>query len=1175
MKSEQKNVQSVGLRDIIKPVLTGLPHAGFPSGDRVEYVSAAGNLAPFLIAAMVQRGEKLVVLVADQQSADALAMDLREMGAGDGVQVFPTVLGQLYDDSPPDSNVLTARLETAWRLSQNALPVLITTPQALMEPTVDLEDLSLAGFTVRKGGTLDLDRLCQQLVRLGYTRESMVARRGQFSRRGGIVDVYPPHLSDPLRIELFGDEVDRLQWFDTNTQRAVGDVDQADIIPAREVLWEAVDRQSAAETLRTILTETCESLAAAGQRRALDQLEEYIANDITCIENGVAFDRLELYLPVLNKGHRLIDSVADRRFILIDPVRCVASQTQMAEESADVLRHRARRGEILPLERLWSATPEASPDPERVAGLVSALCQGVRWTAWSSIQSPADLLPSERVEEWVSNAPGGYRGQAGALASTLRNWMDAGMSVLMATEQPTRLREILADLDISDAGPDGVGPGRCAIARARVSAGFVAPGWKLAMLTDTELFGASRHRVSRRRIHEGIPIASVMDLRPGEPVVHIQHGIGIYRGIGNREVLGVRRDYIIIEYAPPDQLLVPCDQIDRIQKYVGSEDDPPEIRRLGGTEWTRAKKQARARAQKVAAELVKLYAAREAAERPPYGEDSPWQQELESSFPFEETPDQMQAIRDVKRDMETTRRPMDRLVCGDVGFGKTEVAIRGIFKAVEDGRQVVVLCPTTVLAAQHFATLSERFAPYPMSIALLSRFSSPKESREAIDRFKVGALDVLVGTHRLLSADVKPQNLGLIVVDEEQRFGVRHKERLKELRASVDVMTLTATPIPRTLHMAMGGLRSMSVINDPPFGRLPVRTIVRSFDEEVVREAIVRELSRGGQVFYVHNRVQSIYHVAEKIHKLVPWARVRVGHGQMPDAELEEVMMDLYDHRFDVLVCTTIVENGLDVPNANTLIVERANTLGLAQLYQLRGRVGRSDRQAYAYFFYSHEKRLDTRAHARLTAMREFSGLGSGLKIAMRDLEIRGAGNLLGVEQHGAMLSVGLELYTQMLAEEIRNVRGETEEVITLPPVELPINAYIPESFVAEENERFYFYKRMAACRSFDDIKAIEQELRDRYGPCPQTVMNAVRILELRIAAWHAGVQAVKSAGTGAVIQFPPGVRLDNRRIAALNQAYRQHRFTAEQMQVGLTGYNSITDAIADGLDIAGRALRS
>ncbi len=1174
MTKEPKNTQGAALREIVGTLLSSLPHENYPDGERVEYLSAAGNLAPYLITGMVQRGEKLVVVVADQQCADALAMDLREMGTGDGINVFPSVLGQLYDDSPPDSNILTARLETVWRLSQDSLPVVITTLQALWEPTVDLEDLSLAGITVRKGGVLDLDDLCQRLVKLGYTRESLVARRGQFSRRGGILDVYPTHLSDPLRLELFGDEVDRLQWFDTNTQRAVGDVDQAEIIPAREVLWETVDRQIVADSLRQLLEETSASLASAGQRRALDLLQEGVANDITCVENGVAFDRLELYLPLLNRGRRFVDGLTDRRFLFVDPVRIVASQTQMSEESADVLRHRALRGEILPLDRLWSTTPEAVPAPDRSAGLLNTLGKQVRWTAWSSIQSHADLLPSVRVEEWVSSAPGAYRGQIQALVSTLCNWMDAGMTVVMATEQPTRLREILDDNDITDAGLDNIGPGRCAIGRARISAGFVAPGWKLALLTDTELFGASRHRVSRRRIHEGIPIASVMDLRPGEPVVHIQHGIGIYRGIGNREVLGVRRDYIIIEYAPPDQLLVPCDQIDRIQKYVGSEDEPPEIRRLGGTEWARAKKQARARAQKVAAELVKLYAAREAAERPPYGEDSPWQQELESSFPFEETPDQLQAIREVKRDMENTRRPMDRLICGDVGFGKTEVAIRAIFKAVEDGRQVAVLCPTTVLAAQHYATLSERFAPYPISIALLSRFSSPKEARDAVERFKVGALDVLVGTHRLLSADVKPQNLGLIVVDEEQRFGVRHKERLKELRASVDVMTLTATPIPRTLHMAMGGLRSMSVINDPPFGRLPVRTIVRSFDEEVVREAIVRELSRGGQVFYVHNRVQSIYHVAEKIKKLVPWARVRVGHGQMPDAELEEVMMDLYEHRFDVLVCTTIVENGLDVPNANTLIVERANTLGLAQLYQLRGRVGRSDRQAYAYFFYSHEKRLDSRAHSRLAAMREFSGLGSGLKIAMRDLEIRGAGNLLGVEQHGAMLSVGLELYTQMLAEEIRNVRGETEEVITLPPVELPINAYIPESFVAEENERFYFYKRMAACRSYDDIKAIEQELRDRYGPCPQTVTNAIRILQLRIAAWHAGVQAVKSAGTGAIIQFPPGVRLDNRRIAALNHAYRQHRFAAEQMQVGLTGYNSIIDAVADGLDIAARALR-
>ncbi|MEJ5250261.1 MAG: transcription-repair coupling factor [Chthonomonadetes bacterium] len=1168
----------------IVPALHALPgvrvfaHLFTPASHRTEFIGVSGNLLPLIIAGAVAEGHPLLcVLVADTQRAETLAGDLAVLGVPEAqVVVLPSMLEQLFEDAPPDLHLIGSRIESLWKVATGQARVLIATPQSLLEPTLPPESVREATFTLRRGEMVDMEWLTRQLVNLGYEREEMVAQRGQFSRRGGILDVFPVHADEPVRLEFFGDEIERIQPFDPDSQRSAGHLDECTITPAREVWWQSASVQEACERLQSLLEETVQQLVAEGAGRSAEQLRQRIEDDILRLQNRVTFDRLEHYIALLHPGVCALQYLpSDCLVVLDEPLQQQTAYGQSSRDALDVLSHRAKRGEMLPVERLWANLPLAVPQPEGFATVLAHILAHRQWMAFSSIPSPRELIPKVREQEMNARALPGYRGQLPALMGTIRNWLEGRCVVVVATEQPHRVSEILEEHDLYPTDlPQDDQRGALVVVHARLSSGFLWEEARLVVLTDAELFGASRLRILRRRVHEGIPLSSILDLRPGDYVVHIHHGIGIYRGIVQREVLGVRRDYLLIHYAPPDTLLVPTDQIDRLQKYIGSEDNPPEVHRLGGSDWALTKRRAKAKARKIAEELIRLYAARESAERPPYSADTPWQQEMESAFPYDETPDQRRAILEVKRDMEASRKPMDRLICGDVGFGKTEVAIRAAFKAVMEGRQVVVICPTTVLAAQHYNTFRERFAAYPIRVELLNRFRTPKEQKEVIEGLRVGAVDVVIGTHRLLSKDVQFHNLGLLVVDEEQRFGVAQKEHIKRLRTQVDVLTLTATPIPRTLHMALGGLRAMSVINDPPVGRLPVRTIVRPYDDDVVREAILREMERGGQVYYVHNRVQSIYHVAQHVQELVPFARIRVAHGQMPDDELEEVMLGFYHHDFDVLVCTTIIENGLDVPNANTLIVERAHRLGLAQLYQLRGRVGRSDRQAYAYFFYRNDARLDERAQQRLNALREFAGLGSGLKLAMRDLEIRGAGNLLGAEQHGAMISVGFELYAEMLAEAIRELRGQPEETFYLPPVDVPVNVYIPASYIADESQRILFYKKMAAVRQNKDVDEIEHELRDRFGPLPEVVQNALWLLRLRLQAARIGVAEVKADKKWANIRFASHVRLTPQAVRALAHVYRQHQFTGEGVRLSLTDASSPLSAIADMFDLLENALK-
>ncbi|HEV2357753.1 MAG TPA: transcription-repair coupling factor [bacterium] len=714
-----------------------------------------------------------------------------------------------------------------------------------------------------------------------------------------------------------------------------------------------------------------------------------------------------------------------------------------------------------------------------------------------------------------------FAGQVEGFAEQARRWIAERSRVVVASRQAHRMRELLAEHGVVAANPDRLdappAPGTVTVVGEPLTQGFAFAD--LVVVTDSEILGWRRRRSRPRWFRDGARLGSWSELVPGDLIVHLHHGIGIYRGLERLAMGGAARDYLHLDYAQGDALYVPTEQIGLVQRYVGVDGQAPQIHRLGGTEWDREKRRVRERTREMARELLDLYAARERARGHAFTGDTPWQREMEEAFLYEETPDQRKAIEDVKRDMEGAR-PMDRLVAGDVGYGKTEVALRAAFKAVMDGRQVAVLVPTTLLAQQHYTVFRERFAPFPVRVEMLSRFRSAKEQREVLDGLRDGTIDVVIGTHALLNKTVTFRALGLVVIDEEQRFGVRHKERLKQLRTQVDVLTLTATPIPRTLHMSLAGLRDLSVMETPPEARQPIRTYIHEDDPAVVAEAIRRELARDGQVYVVHNRVETIERAAERIRRLVPEARVVVAHGQMPETQLERIMLDFLGGRADILVCTTIVEIGLDIPRVNTILIEQAHLLGLAQLYQLRGRVGRADRQAYAYLLHPRNARLTPEAEQRLVAMREFVELGSGLRLAMRDLEIRGAGNLLGPEQHGHLAAVGFDLYMRLLDEAIRELRGEIVEETSDPTVDLGVEAFLPESYVDAPAQRVAAYRRLADARTPDDAAEAIAELRDRYGPLPAPAQRLAGVIRLRALARSAGVAAIARDAGGVLIKL-------------------------------------------------------
>jgi transcription-repair coupling factor (superfamily II helicase) len=1080
----------------------------------------------------------VLVVAGDPETVYA---DARLWGGEARLGLWPAADTPGFDRIPPSEEVTRRRIATLALLRDPEPALVVASPAGLLRPTLPVAALA-ATRELSRGRRIGRDDVVRRLVGLGYRRVTAVTSPGEMAVRGGIVDVFGLDRGRPWRAEWFGDEVDEIRAFDVDTQTSVARLERVRLLPARELDLspEAVSRAQAAVAGLEI---------AACRPEVRDQWRE----DLAQLELGVYDEGVDLFEPYLNGGASLFDHLGERPLVL------VAGGVE-----------RARRAALRHLDEIEGLRDQEEARGELPAGARSGLLEAGVLAA--NLDQAVDLLPGE-VEGgpaadlgWRGAEP--YAGRWGAFAEGLGRELAGGGCCVVVTRQEGRVAELAGDaglpatpVDDADAATLTAAPGALLIAAGEASAGFRAPQLGLAVFSDHELFGIVKRRGSplargarraestsargARRAAAGRAATAgfILQFAPGDLVVHRDHGIGrfvemrrVVEGGAGADASGSdvaaagtaqgapEQEYMLLEYADGDRLFVPVQHLDRVDRYVGGSDSHPALSRLGTGEWERTKRRVRERTEAVARELLALYSRREAAPGHAFAADSDWQRELEGSFPFEETPDQVLVLDDIKRDMEASR-PMDRVVCGDVGFGKTELALRAAFKAVSEGRQAAVLVPTTVLCQQHFLTFSERLRPFPVFVHQLSRFCTEEEQRATLLGLRAGTVDIVIGTHRLLQRDVEFRNLGLVIIDEEQRFGVLQKERFKELRVAVDVLSLSATPIPRTLHMALAGIRDLSVIQTPPEERQPIKTYVTAREGSLVREVVTRELARAGQVFYVHNRVQTIGREAEWMRRLVPEARVAIAHGQMHEDLLASVMRAFVEGEVDVLVCTTIIESGLDIPNANTIVVDDAHRLGLAQLYQLRGRVGRAGQRAYAYLLYPAERSLSERADKRLDVIGELQDLGAGFKLAMRDLEIRGAGNLLGEEQHGEIAAVGLEMYNRLLESAVRSLQGRP--VVEAPAqvtVSLPQPAFLPPTYVPEEQLRLRCYQELAGCAGETELERRARGLADRFGPLPPEAEALVFSLRVRLLAAAAGAQSVETWRGDAGRRLAPGV---------------------------------------------------
>ena len=1073
----------------------------------------------------------LILIVNNNRSVEELLPVVRSLAemrgavSPDAIVALPAYDVLPFENLSPHPEIQESRAAALWKIATGSAEIVITTIAA---STMRLRS---AGFyadlakLIRRGDMLDPERLLEHLRAVGYSQVDVVQMPGEFAHRGGLVDVYAPELDRPVRIELFGDEVESLRKFDPETQRSAAVTDEIVLLPLTETPVEE------------------EMLAAINARLSGERLagsEEVIERAVR--DTGVSvFPGWELYAPVAGAKESLFDLLPSAAIVLDEPDLLNETQDAWWAKLTEV-HERSLVGNLVRPEELY-----LSPEQWR-ARLDQATTIAVEQLGIEGGDDSEHLIlqtqPTTR-----------FHGSVAAMTEEVERLTREGKRVMFAvssTGEVERLADVFNEYNLSfrigsrtpKAGSEvfvdesayfAEEMTATTIVKGYVPEGVAIPDANFVLFGTRDLFDESEvslGRPQRQKSKVSAFLSDFRDLAIGDYVVHVEHGIGQYQGL--REIPqedGSATEFMVLEYAEGARLYVPLTRLDLVQKYRSSEGVKPVLNRLGTQQWQKTKARVKKAMKDMAEELLKLYAARKTAPGHAFGGDSEWQREFEGSFEFSETEDQMSAIVDVKRDMESPT-PMDRLVCGDVGYGKTEVAMRAAFKAVSDNRQVAVLAPTTVLAFQHFNTFRQRFAAFPLKVEMLSRFRTPKQQKETVAKIEAGQVDIVIGTHRVLSKDVKFSDLGLVIVDEEQRFGVRHKERLKQLRKEVDVLTMSATPIPRTLHMSLLGLRDMSVIETPPKDRMAIQTVVAAWDEKLLRSAIEKELERGGQVYFVHNRVESIYEIADKIREMVPRARILVGHGQMPESELERIMLAFMRHEADILVATTIIENGLDIPLCNTIIINRADRHGLSELYQLRGRVGRSDRRAYAYLLIPPDRELSELARRRLAALKEFSDLGAGFKIAALDLELRGAGNLLGGEQSGHIEAVGFELYTTMLERTVRELKGEITEEVPEAQLNLGLNIRIPSDYIGEENQRLRMYKRIAGVESEAQLEDVAGELGDRYGVPPQPVRNLLEYAALKLRSQRIGVAQIERRREAVSIRFTENASVDPERLA-------------------------------------------
>lgn len=1080
---------------------------------KAHFVCAVGN----------DYGMRLII-THNEIKARELYEDYR--GVDRNVLYYPAKDFIFYSADVHGNQIVRERLSAINRIIEGGPLTVITTIDGCMDKLLPGEVFKRYTIHVSMDNEVDIEELADKLTQTGYERCAQVEAGGQFAVRGGIIDVYPLTSENPYRIELWGTQVESIRSFDAESQRSIENVDEVDIFPATELILD----DNMADGIAAVESETkkhAKTLEKNGNiqeadriRRTFEELKEklFVLRDMSGCDSYITLFARETisFIDYFDRNDTLI--------VLDEPNRIEEKIRVVNKEFSESMSHRLEKGYILP-----SQTKVLYDGGEVYAKIGSRHAMTL-----SALDCKVPLL--DVVGHYNINAKGigSYNNSFETLVADINSWKKKKYRIVLVSSSGTRARRLARDLTdngvtaiFSDDGDRELVPGEVMTTCGKLRKGYEYPDIRFVAIAEDDIFGVARKERKRRKTYEGKAISGFAELNVGDYVVHENHGLGIYRGIEKIQVNKTEKDYIKIEYADGGNLYILATQLDMIQKYAEADAKKPKLNRLGTKEWNNTKTRVRTAVKGVADELVKLYAARQQKEGFAFSPDTPWQREFEELFPYEETADQLTAISDTKKDMES-RKIMDRLICGDVGYGKTEVALRAAFKAVQDGKQVAYLVPTTILAKQHFTTFDQRMKDFGVNVKMLSRFCTPKEIKETIEGLKKGLVDVVVGTHRILSKDVVFKDLGLLIIDEEQRFGVTHKEKIKQIKETVDVMTLTATPIPRTLHMSLIGIRDMSVLEEPPVDRLPIQTFVTEYDEEMVREAINRELARGGQVYYVYNKVQGIDEVAAGISRLVPDADIAFAHGQMSERELERIMVDFVNGDIDVLVSTTIIETGLDIPNVNTIIIHDSDRFGLSQLYQLRGRVGRSGRVAYAFLLYKRDKILREVAEKRLSAIREFTELGSGFKIAMKDLEIRGAGNLLGAEQHGHMEAVGYDLYCKMLNEAVEAARGvssKTEDFETV--VDVDADAFVPASYIRSEGQKLDVYKRMAAITSEEELSDMTDELIDRFGDIPRSAMNLMRIALIKTKAHNAYVLEIKGDHKSVRIKMHPKARIN------------------------------------------------
>ncbi|MBN1072867.1 transcription-repair coupling factor [Clostridium botulinum] len=1098
----------------LQKVLKSINEKTYPVG--IYGLSDSGK--SYMIDGIFENIEKSIVIVTQ---SDMEAKNLYEdlILYTNEVYYFPVKETVFYNIDAISGDLRWARLNVINEILNNKnKKIVITSIDSFMATYAPHKLFAKYSMTIKQGTEVDFNEISLKLIESGYERVEIVESKGQFSVRGGILDIFPTCSTYPYRVELFGDEVESIRTFNSESQRSIDKVKSFKVFPAKEII---VSQESMTKAKELILNEFKEISLNNKEKERIEKLEKVVKSNIESLEENLTFETIDSYLPYFyDEIESFFDYFKDYLFIMNDVKRCKGKLESSYLEFAENFTSFLERGDILPGQEKLLINEHDTLDKFEESNILF----------FETLNNTEKFLRPFTSIELKQTTLSNYQGQLDILIEDILDKKSKGYKtvILSGTKvRGERLVDTLRDRGVESSYRDKIEQiqfGEVVITCGNQLKGFEYPEYKVCVISDKEVFGEAKRKLKpKNKKKKGISkIKSFNELKPGDYVVHVNHGIGVYKGIKQIDVSGHKRDYLDIVYDKGDKLYVPVEQLDLIQKYIGSEGKSPKVTKLGGAEWQKAKAKVRKSINDIAEDLVKLYATRSTIKGHKFSKDTQWQRQFEDEFPFEETPDQLTSLEEIKKDMESDK-VMDRLLCGDVGYGKTEVALRAAFKAVMDGKQVALLVPTTILAEQHYKNMKKRFSDFPIKIDMVSRFRTAKEQKATIQRLKEGNVDILVGTHKLVSKDIQFKDLGLLIVDEEQRFGVSQKEKIKNIKKNVDVLTLSATPIPRTLHMSLTGARDISVIETAPEERYPVQTYVVEQNDQLIRDAILREIGRGGQVYFVYNRVEDINEMARYVQELVPESKVSVTHGQMTERQLEKEMISFMDQESNVLVCTTIIETGIDIPNVNTIIVYNSDKMGLSQLYQLRGRVGRSNRIAYAYLLYAKDKVLTEVAEKRLKALKDFTELGSGFKIAMRDLEIRGAGNIMGSSQHGHMASVGYDLYCRMLEDTIKIIKGEISKEPIETTVEIKIDAFISEDYIEDEIQKIEIYKKIAAIEDIEDYNDIKEELEDRYSKIPEPVHNLMDIAYIKSIAKKLFIEEIKEMPKEIRFKFASG----------------------------------------------------